>query len=77
MRHLAFRALLWITLPILRATVLVARLVERTREDGEHMVGDARPVARLGPLPLRVACLFAACKTLATSRDRPVSVPLL
>ena len=77
MRHLAFRALLWITLPILRATVLVARLVERTREDGEHMV--ATLVLLLGWVPCRCAslALFAACKALATSRDRPVSVPLV
>jgi hypothetical protein len=64
-RHLAFRALVWITFPILRATARVARLVERARDDGEHAV--AALVLLLAWAPCRCAslALFAACNALA------------
>jgi hypothetical protein len=70
MRRLAFRPLVWITLPILRATARVARLVERTRDDGEHLVATLVLLLAWAPCRCASLALFAVCNALATAERR-------
>jgi len=67
MRRLAFRALVWITLPILGGTARVARFVERTRDDGEHLVATLVLLLLWAPCRCASLALFAMCSALATA----------
>jgi hypothetical protein len=65
-RSLAFRALLSITLPILRATARIVRLAERAREDGNYLVATLVLMFVWAPCRCVSLALFAACNALAT-----------
>ena len=66
MRRLAFRPLVWITLPILRATARFVRLAERAREDGNYLVATLVLMFVWAPCRCVSLAVFAACNALAT-----------
>jgi hypothetical protein len=56
---------MWITLPVLRATARIARLVERAR--GEDVVSTVVLLLAWAPCRCASLALFAACRALATA----------